>query len=69
MKVTFIPIVSDALGTITEGLIKGKEDLEIRGRLETIHYCIIVIGKNIEKSPGDLKRLAVIQTPVKDHHR
>ena len=26
-----------------------------------------MIGKNTEKSPGDLRRLAVTQTPVKDH--
>ena len=33
---TFIPIVIGALGTVTEGSIKGLEDLEIRGRVETI---------------------------------
>ena len=31
------------------------------------NYCIIEIGQNTEKSPEDLRRLAVIQTPVKDH--
>ena len=36
MKVTFIPIVIDALGTVTKGLIKGQEDLKIRGRVEII---------------------------------
>ena len=30
-------------------------------------YSIIKIGKNTEKSPGDLKRLAVTQTPKEDH--
>ena len=30
-------------------------------------YKIIKIGQNTEKSPGDLKRLAVAQTPLKDH--
>ena len=33
------------------------------------NYRIIEIGQNTEKSPGDLKRLAVTQTPVKDHQR
>ena len=33
MKVTIIPIVIGALGTVTEGLVKGLEDLEIRGRV------------------------------------
>ena len=28
------------------------------------HYSIIKIGQNIEKSPGDLRRLAVTQTLV-----
>ena len=36
MKVTFIPIVIGALGTITKGLVQGLEDLEIRGQVETI---------------------------------
>ena len=30
-------------------------------------YSINNIGQNTEKSPGDLKRLAVTQTPVKNH--
>ena len=29
MKVTIIPIVIGALGTVTQGLIQGLEDLEI----------------------------------------
>ena len=33
---TIIPNIIGALGTVTEGLIKGLEDLEIRGRVETI---------------------------------
>ena len=31
------------------------------------NYNIIENGKNTEKSPEDLRRLAVSQTPVKDH--
>ena len=31
------------------------------------HYGIIKIGQNTEKSPVDLGRLAVAQTPVKNH--
>ena len=30
------------------------------------NYYIIENGQNTEKSPGDLRRLAVTQTPVKD---
>ena len=36
MKVTVIPIVTGALGTVTRELVQGLEDLEIRGQLETI---------------------------------
>ena len=36
MKGTIIPNVISALGTVNEGLIKGQENLEIRGRVETI---------------------------------
>ena len=31
------------------------------------NYFITDIGQNTEKSPGDLMRIAVTQTPVKDH--
>ena len=36
MKVTIVPNVIGAFGTITKGLLKGVEDLEFGGRLETI---------------------------------
>ena len=58
MKVTVIPVVICALGTVIKRLVQGQENLEIRGRIETI--------QTTEKSPGDLRRL-IIQTPVKDH--
>ena len=31
------------------------------------NYSINKIGQNTEKSPGDLRRLAVTQTPVRNH--
>ena len=31
------------------------------------YYSITKIGQNTEKSPGDPRRLAISQTPVKDH--
>ena len=55
MKMTIIPIVIGAFGTVIKGLLKGLED-----------YYIIENGQNTEKSPGDLRRIAVTQTPVKD---
>ena len=36
MQVTIIPIVIGAFGTVTKGLLKGLEDLEVGGRVETI---------------------------------
>ena len=58
-----IPVVIGALGTTPKGLVKGLEDLEIRGQVETNpNYSIIKIGQNTEKSPEDLKRLSVTQT-------
>ena len=36
MKVTIIPIVICAFGTVTKGLIKGLEDLKVGRRVETI---------------------------------
>ena len=36
LKVTVIPIVIGVRGTVTKGLVKGPENLEIRGQVETI---------------------------------
>ena len=36
MQVSIIPIVISAFGTVTKGLQKGMEDLEIGGRMVTI---------------------------------
>ncbi len=63
---TIIPIVIGVLGRVTKGLLKGLEDFEVGG-WEYPNYYIIENDQNTEKSPGDLKRLAVTQTPVKNH--
>ena len=42
MKVTIVPIVIGALGTISTGLLKGLEDLEVGGRVETIHTTALL---------------------------
>ena len=34
MKVTIIPIVIGVFGTVTKGLLKGLEDLEVGSRVE-----------------------------------
>ena len=57
MKMTVIPIVIGSLSTVTKGSIKGL------GNMRTIvghpNFSIIKIDQNAEKSPGDLRRLAV----------
>ena len=36
MKVTVIPTVIGILGTVTKELILGQENMQMRGRMETI---------------------------------
>ena len=47
MKVTFRPIVIGALGTVTKGLIKRLEDLEIRGWVETFQTTALLRSTRI----------------------
>ena len=42
IKVIIIPIVIGAFGTVTKELLKGLEDLEIRGRVETIETTTLL---------------------------
>ena len=64
MKVTIVPIVIGAFGEIIKGLLKGLEDLEVSGRVETIQMTALL---RAARSIGDLRRLAVTQAPVKNH--
>ena len=53
MKVTIIPIVIGAFGTLTKGLLKGLEDLEESGRVETIQTTALlkttgILGRVLE---------------------
>ena len=57
--IIIIMIVID--GKMTGGL--GSK----RTSEDHLNNCIIKIGQNPEMSPGDLRRLVVTQTPVKDH--
>ena len=48
----------------------GKEAERVRHQTTNqndSNYSIVEIEQNAEKIPGDLKRLVVTQTPVKDH--
>ena len=42
IKVTIIPIVIGAFGTLTKVLLKGLEDLEVGGRVETIQTVALL---------------------------
>ena len=58
MQVTILPIVIGAFGTVTNGLSKGLEDLEVGGRVETIQTTALLKNvQNPEKNPGDLLSL------------
>ena len=54
MKVTIIPIVICAFGTVTKGLLKGLEDLVVG---DHPNNNIIENSQNTEKSHGDLLSL------------
>ena len=47
MEITVIPIAVGVLGTIPIGLLKGHEDLEIRGQVETIQTTAFLISARI----------------------
>ena len=46
-RVTFIPIIIGALGTVTKRLVKGLEDLEIRGQMEIIQTTTLLTTARI----------------------
>ena len=50
MKLTFIPIVTGALSTITKGFMKGLEDLELRERVEAIRTTAFLRSARILRS-------------------
>ena len=61
MNVTVVPIVIGALGTITKGFLKGLEDLEVGGRVETIQTTALLrtarILTRVLETWGDLLSL------------
>ena len=50
MNVTVIPVIIGALGTVTKDLVKGLEDLEIRGRVETIQTITSRLARILRNS-------------------
>ena len=61
MKVTIIQIVIGAFGTVTKGLLKGLEDLEVGDRVETIQTAALLkaarILRRVLETWGDLLSL------------
>ena len=61
MNVTIVPIVIAALGTVTKGLLKGLEDYEVSGLVETIQTTALLrtarILKRVLETWGDLLSL------------
>ena len=61
MKMAIILIVIGAFGTVPKGLLKGLEDLEIRGRVETKQITILLrtarIPRRVLDTWGDLLSL------------
>ena len=61
MKVTIVPVVIDVLGTIPKGLLKGLEDLEVGGRVETLQTTALLrtarILRRVLETWGDLMSL------------
>ena len=49
MKVTIIPIVIGAFGTVTKGSLKGLENLEVGRRVETIQTTALLRTARILK--------------------
>ena len=60
-EVTMIPILIGAVGTVTRGLVKGLNDLELEGRMETIHTTELLrsarIPRRVQETWGDLLSL------------
>ena len=63
MKVTVIPIVNGTFGSHRR-IGTGTGGLGNRTVRDHPNYSIIKIGKNIDESPGDMRKLAVTQTPL-----
>ena len=61
MKVTTVPFVIGAFNTVTKGLLKGLEDLEVGGRMKTIQMTALLktdwILRGVPETWGDLLSL------------
>ena len=64
MKVTIIPIVIGAFGTVTKRLVQGLKNLDITGRMETVQTTALLkstrILRRVLESWGDLLSLKLL---------
>ena len=64
---TIIPIVIDAFATVTNGLLKRLEDLEVGGRVKTIQTTAVLrtarILRRVLETWGDLLSLKLKWKP------
>ena len=64
MEVTIIPIVIGAFGTVTKGLLKDLDDLEVGGRVETIQTTALLrtarILRRVLETWGNLLSLKLL---------
>ena len=71
MKVTIVPIMIGVLSTITEGLLKDLEDLEVGGRVETIRKTLLLrtarILRRVLATWGDLLLLKLQRKTTRWH--
>ena len=72
MKVTVMPIIIGALCIITKGLIQGLEDLDIKGRMDTIQTTALLrpdrILRRVLKTWADSSERSSANSGMKDSH-
>ena len=66
-KMTIIPMMIGAFGTVTEGLLQGLEDLEAGGRVETIQATAFFEQEEYLEMSWKLKETYVTYDSVKSH--
>ncbi len=66
MSLTVISTVSGVLGTVPKELECGLEEREIGGRIQTIHTTALLRSARIPIIHGNVTRLAITQSQMKD---
>ena len=63
MQVTIIPIVIGAFGTVTKGLLEVLGDLEVGGRVETVHTTVLLRKARILRRVLELEETCCHSNP------